>query len=258
MNDIKRIKYLTQNTSTIIIILISCGFLTSLIYNYSYFKAMGSPRFLTLLNFSDYIESSLLFIVLIILALLYVQIIHVDIDGIIGRFKASRDFQNEIYKEIREIKNIIWRTFLRIIFSVFNIFITLLQLIGVTLPYLLCAILASAAYLKISTNPAINDIQFFKAITFIPFLFLLDIIIALRPKKYKIRLMVMKIFIIIWAISFNFGIYNAALDLTQNSGSKNIVFLRAVNKGAIFINIENYDLEFKPWSKIDLIVNNPQ
>lgn len=256
--DIGKLKYIYENATSTLLLIASFSFLSSLLYNFSYFEKCGALEFLTLLDFNDYIESSLLFLIIIMAALYYAQIFLIDTSGIIGRFKVCRVSQEELIKESDKIDNKFIRALGVILGSVLNFIITLIQLLGVTAPYLICAYFALVSYYKVVPFTSINNEIFFKTVTLVPVIFILDILISTRPKKYNFRKVAMKACLIILFISFTLGSYHAALDLTKNTSNRteSIKFLRAVNKGAIFLNSQTKTLEFRPWNNIKIIRNN--
>lgn len=257
MKNIKIIKYLYENASSSIIALVSVGFLLSLIYNFSYFTKIGRIELLTLLGFSDYVESSIPFIILIIFGLFYAQITRLDINGILGRFKTAKNGAKSIKessdKARKPFNYIIW--FLSCL--IFAIIITL-QIIGVTLPYWVIYYFTFSAYYKALVSPHINENIFEAAIFFtLPVLIFFDFFIAMRLEKFKFRKMIFKILLITSFLSYSIGSYQASIDLTKDVPLKKseTIFLRAINKGIFSLRLSDRKIVFQPWEKINLIDN---
>lgn len=246
------IKYLYENATATILTFVVGGFILSFFYNFMYFDIMKRSKYLTLFELGDYLESSIIFIFIIVsTSFIYAQLYHLNVDGILGRLKAARIHQKEISQEY-ETKNSIEYFFVTLL----NVAITVIQILGVTAPYIVVTYILFWAYIRAILLPYVDNSIFKEPLIAIPcVLIVLDLIVAHRNDIQWVTRVAVKLGVILMALSMTMGIRSASIDYVSIYEKKDIVFVRSIMKGAFYLDAKTHKLLFLPWSEIKKIDN---
>lgn len=253
MEDKTAIKYLYEHATSTILFFVSFGFVLSLSYNLSYFYHIDKFSYLTILNFNDYVESSLKFIVLILIALFYAQVVHVNRNGILGKFREAKECQKEVENSTQSIYGVRLRRAAFILLSLLGGAILFIQMIGVSSPYLIAGYYTFMAYLQVLSIPNFHEAAFLNTAITVPlWLIVFDFLIARSSEGYELRKLIFKGVFIVVSMSIALGAYDAAKDINSSVHQEGDRFLRAVSKG-VFLLDDKDEFVFKPWDKVDLV-----
>lgn len=218
------LKYFSDNLSTFTAFLFLTLFIVSVQYNFSYFYALSSVRYMTLLDFGDIIEGSFPLIIWCIFPLIsYISsFYYLDI------IKSDEKF---LVKPVY-----FYNTFFRTLVVISSDALIVLFFIKV-------ADLSKA----LDEGRYINNLWFFLDIL----LYFLMRIYFLIQSDRKVGNFIALIFSLI-VLSNLLGKYDALSNLIElnKSSSNNEVFIRSINRGVFFVVKDKREILFKPWQSI--------
>lgn len=251
-----------KSPSSILVFATFSIFFFSYLFNVGYFYFLNA-RFISLLSLRDYFEGTLPIIGFWGVINIVNIALHSNNEDVYSYFKRTRkdaeELKEECYKHGKFVGCILY-FFLAVLFAS----LALIQLIGINVAHSLTAMFLYLFFIK-SMKSTITSVEH---ATFLCLILLIisigsDLFISSRPKQYKIRKALMKLFVVVSVFSFSYGLYKSSFDISSNHDNVKIIYfdgkeesgllLRAVSKGIFHFNRETEQVLFSNLNNVKTI-----